>query len=339
MILQCRILKEEYMCKNEEILDKLSVPQVCERGLETYREALVLGKASGSIPRCLRALGLLRPLPESPDILIPIPPGIAADLLARPHEQEIARRREAVTGIRSCVAPAQAVYQLFHAAAGAPIEAYAGRTVIRAAVETAVRECREELLTAQPGRADAPESPWRPVAPDPIPGVRRRTLCQHTVRSHGPSLAYLERLTTAGAEVRTVEEISDSLIICDRTVAFVPGDQAPSTSAVAIRHPGAVQHLARVFASMWDRAEPIGPLSAHERPPQLTDDVRRAVLRLMVDGHTDGAIAARLGMSARTVATHIKKTADGLGSRSRAQLAYLIARSGLLAQDGTGRGR
>ncbi|MCX4680628.1 LuxR C-terminal-related transcriptional regulator [Streptomyces sp. NBC_01433] len=241
-----------------------------------------------------------------------------------------------MTGIRSRVATTQAVYQRFHSAAGAPIEAYVGRNVIQAAVETAVRECREELLTAQPGRADTLESPWGVIAPDLRPGVRRRALCRHTVRSHGPSLAYLERLAAAGAEVRTVEDISDCLIICDQKVAFIPGDEARTTSAVAIRHPGAVQHLVRVFTSTWGRAEPIGPLSAHERPPQLTDDVRRAVLRLMVDGYTDGAIAARLGMSARTVATHIKKTADDLGSRSRAQLAYRIARSDLLVQDGVG---
>lgn len=51
------------------------------------------------------------------------------------------------------------------------------------------------------------------------------------------------------------------------------------------------------------------------------------MLRLMVEGHTDAAIATRLGMSARTMANHIKKTADELGSRSRAQLACLLAKS------------
>ncbi|GAA3066680.1 hypothetical protein GCM10017562_36260 [Streptomyces roseofulvus] len=50
----------------------------------------------------------------------------------------------------------------------------------------------------------------------------------------------------------------------------------------------------------------------------------------MVDGYTDAAIASRLGMSPRTVAAHMKKASDLLGSNSRAQLAYLIAQAGLL---------
>ena len=46
--------------------------------------------------------------------------------------------------------------------------------------------------------------------------------------------------------------------------------------------------------------------------------------------HTDAAIASRLGMSTRTVSTHIKKASDLLGGRSRAHVAYLLAQSDLL---------
>ncbi|MEJ8643997.1 LuxR C-terminal-related transcriptional regulator [Streptomyces sp. MS1.HAVA.3] len=50
----------------------------------------------------------------------------------------------------------------------------------------------------------------------------------------------------------------------------------------------------------------------------------------MVNGHTDEAIAARLGISPRSVANHMRWAAERFGSRSRAQLAYLIARSDFL---------
>ena len=62
----------------------------------------------------------------------------------------------------------------------------------------------------------------------------------------------------------------------------------------------------------------------------MTDEIQRTVLRLMVEGHTDAAIASRLGMSTRTVSTHIKKASDLLGGRSRAHVAYLLAQSDLL---------
>ncbi|MFF7259579.1 hypothetical protein ACFZCL_04690 [Streptomyces sp. NPDC008159] len=67
-----------------------------------------------------------------------------------------------------------------------------------------------------------------------------------------------------------------------------------------------------------------------QRPAPLTDETRPHVLRLMVDGCTDAARASRRGISTRTVAGRLKKVGDLLGSNSRAQLAYLTAKSGLL---------
>ncbi|GAA2249336.1 hypothetical protein GCM10010104_52310 [Streptomyces indiaensis] len=55
---------------------------------------------------------------------------------------------------------------------------------------------------------------------------------------------------------------------------------------------------------------------------------------LLVEGHTDAVIAERLGLNIRTARVHIAKLAATLGSQSRAQLGYLIGRSGSL-----GRGR
>ncbi|MET8448661.1 helix-turn-helix transcriptional regulator [Streptomyces sp. NPDC005209] len=56
------------------------------------------------------------------------------------------------------------------------------------------------------------------------------------------------------------------------------------------------------------------------------------MLRMVVTGHTDETIAARLGVSSRTVSAHIKKVSELLGSRSRAELGYLISQRRLLEQ-------
>jgi DNA-binding NarL/FixJ family response regulator len=60
---------------------------------------------------------------------------------------------------------------------------------------------------------------------------------------------------------------------------------------------------------------------------------QRAIAVLLVEGHTDAVIADRLGMNVRTARVHIAKLAATLGSESRAQLGYLIGRSGILDQE------
>ncbi|MHA4820407.1 helix-turn-helix domain-containing protein, partial [Streptomyces aculeolatus] len=49
-------------------------------------------------------------------------------------------------------------------------------------------------------------------------------------------------------------------------------------------------------------------------------------------GHLDEAIARRLGMNVRTCRAHIAKLGTALGSDSRTQLGYLLARSGILEE-------
>ncbi|MEK8142199.1 helix-turn-helix transcriptional regulator [Streptomyces sp. M10(2022)] len=81
-----------------------------------------------------------------------------------------------------------------------------------------------------------------------------------------------------------------------------------------------------------ERAEPVSVSIERHRPDLLTNSVRRTVLRMVVTGHTDESIASRLGVSARTVSTHIRKVSEALGSRSRAELGYLLSQRRLLEQ-------
>ncbi|MFI2371945.1 helix-turn-helix transcriptional regulator [Streptomyces sp. NPDC018833] len=104
---------------------------------------------------------------------------------------------------------------------------------------------------------------------------------------------------------------------------------SPTRHALLIERSGIARFLAGVFDHAWARAEPVHHGASDARPAPLTDEERRTVLRLMVEGHMDAAIASRLGMSPRTVATHTKKVAE-FGSRSRAHLACLLAKSEFL---------
>ncbi|MFJ6696329.1 LuxR C-terminal-related transcriptional regulator [Streptomyces sp. NPDC091272] len=312
----------------------MKLPELCEVGLERYRDVLEAGGVTTDrVPDCLVDLGLLRFLPDNPDALTPVPPDLAAASLSRPIKRAITEYQDTLMAIRTTMARAETVYAEAQQDGGTSVQVLSGESVIAAALEEAVQSCREELLTAQPNGGRSPELLAEALPRDlalAARGVKQRTLYQHTVRGHGPTLSYIERVVSAGAEVRTIDEVFERLIVCDSRTAFMPGPRDRRQSALVIRHPSIIEYLVKGFEQAWSRAAPVGEAPSRLRPPPLTNETRRAVLRLMVEGYTDEAIAGRLGISRRTVGTHVQKTSEVLGSRSRAQLAYLIAQTDLL---------
>ncbi|WP_309235292.1 LuxR C-terminal-related transcriptional regulator [Streptomyces sp. TRM64462] len=268
----------------------------------------------------------------SDDQIVPIPPALVANTLLTPMEETIEHTQRALVSARTTVHQVEEVYRAVASDSG--VRVIRGTDLIRATLASVVGSCQEELLTAQPGGGRSPEILSRAL-PRELSllegGIRQRTIYQHTVRSHGPTLAYMERVSAAGAEVRTLDEVFDRLIVCDRKIAFVPDPaEERRDCALAIEHPGLIRYLIGIFDHAWERAVPVDYAPSAHRPSLLANETRRAILQLMVNGYTDETIAGRLGMSTRTVATHIRKASEMLGSRSRAQLAYLIAKAALL---------
>ncbi|MFF1464680.1 LuxR C-terminal-related transcriptional regulator [Streptomyces sp. NPDC058330] len=309
---------------------------LCDQGLECYREALNDGTISGEVPDCLISYGLLRQFPGREGFFVPIPPKVAEADLARSLVRDIEDCEKKLASARASFVAASTLYRRAQHRTGVSFESLMGTEVISQSLRAAVEACGEELLTAQPGGGRSPA-----LLAEALPrdlalvqrGVGQRTLYQHSVRSHQPTLAYIERVTAAGAEVRTVDELFERVIICDRAVAFIPGIPERKTAALAVRHPDAVAFLVKVFDHMWERAHPVTIVPQKHRPELLSDSIRATTLRMVVAGHTDDTIAARLGVSSRTISAHIKKIAEALGSRSRAELGYLVSQRRLLEQD------
>ncbi|MFJ3922606.1 LuxR C-terminal-related transcriptional regulator [Streptomyces sp. NPDC090022] len=324
------------MCTQADTGVRVRSVELCDEGLAFYEDAVRGDLPVRECPRCLLDLGLLRELPGGG--LMPLPPGLAANAVMRPLETDIEDRQRALAAARVAMHRAEEVYRN-HTGGGTSsgIREVSGAAVISATLSSVVESCEEEILTAQPGGGRPPELLAKALPRELSAlerGVRQRTIYQHTVRSHAPTLAYVEQISVAGAEVRTLDEVFDRLIVCDRKIAFVPDPDAERRQlALVIEHPGMIRYLVGIFDKSWERAAPLRHTPTEHRPPLLTDETRRAVLHLMVNGYTDETIAGRLGMSARTVATHVRKASEQLGSRSRAQLAYLIARSGILEED------
>lgn len=318
-----------------------SAPQQgpCAPALECYGR-LAGGERlpRGETPGCLWELRLVVEDPRLPGSVMAVPPEAAAFSVLAPLEESIAEQQLSLRSARSVLAAFGEVYSEVRRQEQPPLTLLTGAPLINRMLEAAVDGCRAELLTAHPGGgrpagvlSEAVERDVRLLSR----GVRQRTLYQHTVRSHPTTLSYIERVTAAGAEVRTLAEVFERLIICDRETAFIPVAENAAegeSAALQVRHPALVRFLARFFDNAWTRSVPVRTESL--RTPTIASDIQRTILLGVVSGETDESIARRLGMSRRSVAEHIRKVSQRLESNSRAQLGYRLATSGLLGPEG-----
>ncbi|MGX2996218.1 LuxR C-terminal-related transcriptional regulator [Streptomyces sp. JNUCC 64] len=317
------------------------VDRLCEEGERVYRQALDAGRvgraAVGGAP-CLLELGLLHPDPDDTEWLVPESPGGVLARLSRSLRDELAQGQARAAAMArlaeryACLAPEGfAGITGAGAAPGVPgLRVLESKPRIREAIAEASDGCAVEHLAVQPGgvRRENVLKDALPLALDMAArGVRMRTLYTHSAR-HGQGLyEYVERVGGA-AEVRTLDEVPERMLIFDRKVAFVPATE-DRTVALELRHPGLVEFLAIVFERFWRLAHPlVEPLPVRAGVEGIT---RRewAIAALLAEGHTDAEIATRLGINVRTARHHIRKLAEELGAASRAQLGVRIAQAGL----------
>ncbi|WLQ34737.1 helix-turn-helix transcriptional regulator [Streptomyces castrisilvae] len=313
------------------------ITELCQAGARLYASALRLGRiarADIEAAPCLIDFALLHPDPDDAAWLRPVPPSVALAQHLHPLEREILERRKHSVQLTESFEPFMDI-----STQGPPvthaITVLEGVNRINAALDQATAECRTEVLTVQPGggRIEDRLSKSLDRGLSVVQrGVRMRTLYQHTVRHSPSTLAYAERMADSNVEIRTLEELVERLIVFDRTVAFIPA-QDDRQVALELRHPGLVEYLANVFEQLWNRAAPLREEIKYEPIPLGISGVQYSIAQLLIEGHVDDSIARRLGMNVRTCRAHVAKLAAALGSNSRAQLGYLIARSGILEQD------
>ncbi|MGJ5754454.1 regulatory LuxR family protein [Streptomyces puniciscabiei] len=321
------------------------VEELCAAGEEVYERALREGRIpvgdAADVP-CLTDFGLLHPALDDVGLLEPVPPTAALHRLLRASAARVAeeRRREDRLVERFGRLLRTDVRQTPGTGTEpAMLRLLSGTEQINQAITDAMVDATEESLTIQPhagltGRRGE-------VARDTAfgrdqalldRGGRIRTLYQHTLRHVPEVYGPLEHFRRGDTEARSLDEVPDRLIVIDRKVAFLPADD-DGTLALEVRHPALIKYFVTTFERLWRLATPMFPEAV--RPPSVNGVTprQRAIAALLVEGHTDAVIADRLGMNIRTARLHIAKLAATLGSDSRAQLGYLIARSGILDQE------
>lgn len=118
------------------------------------------------------------------------------------------------------------------------------------------------------------------------------------------------------------------MLVFDHTVAFVPA-AAKGGRVLVLRQPAPIDYLHAVFESFWRLGTPL----ADPHPTTFRGDgptrEEHLVAALLAEGHSDEAIAKRLGVSMRVCDDRIRKLTRTLGGTSRTHLGVLIVRAGL----------
>ena len=195
-------------------------------------------------------------------------------------------------------------------------------------------ECEEELLTAQPEARRDPQTLAKAALRDIAlveRGAKMRTLYQHSARRSSSTHKYVAAVCARGAEVRTLDEFFNRMIVVDRRVAVIP-HQDQAMVAVVVREPAVVEYLVDVFDRAWERARPFT-----NRDTSLLKDIaseqRAMTMRMLIEGHADPVSAKRLGVSPRTYAGYVAELKSEYEADTRFQLGYTMGRMGVSGQE------
>lgn len=165
-------------------------------------------------------------------------------------------------------------------------------------------------------------------------GVRIRAVYAHNVLQNRDNRAYLERLAANGAHIRTRVSVPLRAIVFDRNRLVVRREpENPEAGAVVVREPGVVAVAVALFEEEWDRSLPFRADGDADAVRDEIGEPELAVLRLLMRGETDAAVARRLAVSDRTVRRLIANLYGLAGVRGRFELGAVAAARGWLSAD------
>jgi hypothetical protein len=236
---------------------------------------------------------------------------------------------------------AQAFSTLSHAwrrspsAVGGPFAEIRGEETIRTFLGSLVGDAEVELLTAQPqDRRGVKQLGADAGARDLAAlkrGVKMRTLYQHAARRGVDTRRYVAAVTAAGAEVRTLDEFFNRLIVVDRRVAIIPSHEGVS-AAMVISEPSMVTYLVDMFERHWERARPFTS-SETSVMRDIAAEQRAMTIRMLLEGRADPAGAKRLGVSPRTYAGYVADLKNEFEVETRFQLGYEMGKRGISGRE------
>jgi sugar-specific transcriptional regulator TrmB len=219
-------------------------------------------------------------------------------------------------------------------AVGAPFAEIRGLASINDYLAALAADASDEVLTAQPqyrrgikrlSQAGAQEIEALKR------GARVRTLYQHAARRGADTRRYVAAVTAAGAEVRTLDEFFNRLLVFDRRVAVIPSHEGLDV-AMVISEPSTVAYLVDMFERHWERARPFTS-SETSLMRDIAAEQRAMTIRMLLEGRADPAGAKRLGVSPRTYAAYVADLKSEFEVETRFQLGYEMGKRGISGRE------
>ncbi|MER7846193.1 helix-turn-helix transcriptional regulator [Kitasatospora sp. NPDC096077] len=281
----------------------------------------------------LSELALLRPSAERAGELRAVPPEVGMELLMARQQAELAAQQLRIESSRAAAAQLIAEFADLRPGAGHPgVEQLIGLDQIRDRLATLTRDVREEVMTFAPDGGQRPENieAAKPLDLDLLRrGVRMRTVYLDSVRNSPHTVEYLTWLTDRGGRVRTVSALPTRMIVVDRAAAVIPTlSDDTAAGAVVLTGQGILTALCALFETVWAGAQPLGAAARLDEHGLTAQE--RATVALLAEGHTDDAIAKRLGVSPRTARRTATELMERLDARSRFQAGVRAAQAGWL---------
>ncbi|MEV7009223.1 LuxR C-terminal-related transcriptional regulator [Streptosporangium sp. NPDC051022] len=282
----------------------------------------------------LSELALIRPSQQQNGHLHAVSPDIGMEILLSRQQAGLIAQQQRLEESRAAAARLIADHaSLRPAAETAGVEQLIGIDNIRDRIAVLCRTVQREIMTFAPDGAQTAENleSARPQDAAVLErGVRLRIVYLDSLRNNQPTLDYVDWIVQRGAEVRTVATLPNRMIIMDRsTVVIAVSSDNTAAGAVILTGEGTVTALCALFESVWASARPLSsstvPLNSHGLSPQ-----EQSVLVLLAQGHTDEAIAKRLGVSPRTSRRLAATLIERLGARSRFEAGVRAVRQGWL---------
>jgi DNA-binding CsgD family transcriptional regulator len=153
-------------------------------------------------------------------------------------------------------------------------------------------------------------------------GVRFRNIYARAALEVPGAAEMLRKSQESGWQCRVCPQLPMRLVLVDDRMALLPLGPTGSEGAVLVRAPVITSALRMYFELLWSRA-----VSVDGDPAKVSAE-QDQVLRLVLTGMTDGAIARHLGVSERTVRRHVQALFEALGTTNRVTLAVAAVREG-----------
>jgi len=288
--------------------------------------------------RLLQSLGLVHRDPDDTTQWVPEDPNAAQSRIVAPLSAEGSRLLEESTSwSRTFSTMAQAWRRAPQGGNRGPFLYLRGQAAIGSYITALVADVDQEILTAQPQAGRDTRGLRESIRMETellSGGVSLRTLYQHSARRSVATREYVAALSKLGAQVRTVDEFFNRMIVADRRAAIIPSPEDLGV-ALAIREPTIVAYLVDVFERSWSRARPFTSTDASVTNA-IAAEQRSMTMRMLIEGHPDAASAKRLGVSPRTYAGYVSDLKEEFDVETRFQLGYTIGRLGFSGDEGDG---